>query len=565
MKQTLLLTSIAILMVMSSCMRDEVVDVNNGHAIGFRTAVETRGMEARNTSLDAIYVTALEDGRDPYFSEVPFTLVGYDEYTSTDSYFWPGQDRKLKFYAYAPDENLLGASVTITNSEKSLKNFVVKENISEQVDFVYAVNEGSENNGLQEQADVSLYFKHKLSRINVQAMTNSDYVYKFAGVRIGSVFGKADLNDLSGVNWSIDETYGKKNYTKELSETEIIEVTKSTGSQNLLGKLLNLNDYAVEDYAFMIPQKFAPWDHKNDKDNQNGGVYIAVKMQVCTSDGVRVFPAETEEYAWVAIPVTGSVVLDETGQSEDGLYQWKGEYAYNYTLDFTYGAGFIEPNIGNLDSGNPVLGDGAVVKLTMTLGEMEEGVENVVVNPNMLGEWTAQKFSLKQVYYEMIVDENEYPIYDEEGNPQFKLDEEGNRIVLWEKLTELEGAETIGPQIDNFAKITILDGMYLWGKDRNGNDTKSRYYVNDENYILVDCYRYDGVEEGSLDQTQYNPAPKIRAIVPASPTSPGYADIIVENTGWGWSDYSNGVEVPYIWEDTMTIWYAIECLNTDSE
>ena len=67
MKQTLLLTSITILMVMSSCMRDEVVDVNNGHAIGFRTAVETRGMEARNTSLDAIYVTALEDGRDPYF------------------------------------------------------------------------------------------------------------------------------------------------------------------------------------------------------------------------------------------------------------------------------------------------------------------------------------------------------------------------------------------------------------------------------------------------------------------------------------------------------------------
>ena len=325
-----------------------------------------------------------------------------------------------------------------------------------------------------------------------------------------------------------------------------------------------MNDYAVDEYAFMIPQQFAPWDPETDSQNQNGGAYIAVKVQVSTSAGVRVFPKENDDYAWVAIPIIGSDVLDESGYARADAYQWKGDYAYYYTLDFTNGAGYIEPNIGNLQSGTPVLGDGAVVKMTMTLGQMQEGVEDLVVNPNMLGKWTAQTFKLTQTYYKMLVDENDDPIYNDEGNRQCALDKDGNRIVLWSKTTELEGADVIGPQIDNFANITILDGTNMIIKDKNGNEGEIEYFVNDENYILIECYRYSG-EFGSLDAGHYSPSPKISSIVRATPTSDGQAKIIVEDTDWGYSDPENGVYEPYIWEDEMIITYDIEYLAKDSE
>lgn len=562
MKKTLLLTSIAMLVAMTSCMRDEVVEVNKGHAINFRTAVETRGMEARHSSMDAIYVTALEDNADPYFSEVPFVLTGYDSYISTDTYYWPGQDRKLKFYAYAPNETKLGADVVITNQEKSLKNFVVEEKISDQVDFVFAENAGDNNEGLEEQSSVSLNFSHKLSRISIYGRTESEEnVYKFAGVRIAGVYGKGDLNDLTSNAWTIDESAGKKAFVKELADDEIVVVDKGVGELELMGTLLNLNDYPVTDYAFMIPQTFKPWDPVNDPKNEQGGAYVAVKVQISTAYGTRVYPSEKDgEYAWVAIPLTGSSVVDESGATVEGLFEWKYGSSYNYTLNFTNGAGYVEPDINNPASGTPVLGDGATIKMTMTLPGMQEGVENMVVNPTMLGKWTATKFTLVQTYYKALVDSDNNIIYDANDNCQFELDENGARKVLWTKTTELEGANVIGPQIDNFANLTILDGMYMWVKNASGEEGKVRYYVNDDNYILMECYRWRG-EAGSLDEGDYDPAPRIEYIEAASENAPGKATIIVESDGWNWSDSENGVDEPFIYEDKMTLMYDITYLT----
>ena len=548
------------LVAMASCTRDEVVSENKGQAISIRTAVETRGLETMFSTMESIYVTALEDGTDtPYFFKVPFVLSGYDNYVSNDTYYWPGQGRKLKFYAYAPSEAVMGATVTLTNDEKSLKGFVVKENISEQIDFVYAVNDGDEGAGLEEQTSVPLTFHHKLSKVSVKGCTSSDYVYKIAGVRLAGVYGKGDL-DLTTNEWTIDENDGKKKYVKELAADEIVTLNKETGRLDLMGELLNLNDYPIEDYAFMLPQTFKPWDPATDRHNEQGGAYVAVKVQISTTAGTRVYPAESEgEYAWVAIPLTGSAV-----ENESGLYQWIGDSAYYYTLNFTNGAGYVEPDINNPQSGTPVLGDGASIKMTMTLPEMEEGVEDMVVNPNMLGVWTAYKFSLQQTYYKALVDENEEFIYDENGERQFALDENGERIVVWSKTTELEGADIIGPQIDNFARITILDGMYLRIKNSQGEETKVRYYVNDENYILIECYRCDG-EEGSLNEDYYSPAPYMESIIPATATSDGHVTVKVDGDDYGWSDPENGVEDPYLSEERMTILYDVAYLNTDSE
>ena len=133
MKKALLLTGVAMLVAMSSCMRDEVVGENKGHVIGFRTAVDTRGMVTNRYTLDAFYVTALENGTDtPYFVDVPFVHTNSNGFMSNTEYYWPGNDRRLMFYAYAPGaEGLGGATVTLTHAKKSIEGFTVKSNISE--------------------------------------------------------------------------------------------------------------------------------------------------------------------------------------------------------------------------------------------------------------------------------------------------------------------------------------------------------------------------------------------------------------------------------------------------
>ncbi len=530
MRKFLFLACFAMLVVATSCMKDEVVATNRGEAIGFRTAVDTRGLEVERTSLQSFYVTALETGaEESYFEDVMFLLVGYDGYSSTPEYYWPGDDRRLEFYAYAPSVEEMGnATVTINHNEKSIKGFVVDEDIITQKDLVFAYNNG-EGEGLEAQADVPLTFSHKLSMIEVQARTSSDYIYEIAGVRLGGVYNKGDLADIRTNDWVVANDATKPVYSMSHEEEDIVVVDKY-GTQRLLGTLPNLNDYEDYNYIFMLPQDITPWDPENDPTNENGGAYLSVNVRITTTDGVRVFP-ETDGFGWVAIPLS----VDANAGVSAG--KWLGGYRYSYTLDFTNGAGYGDPDEDN--SGEVVLGD-AVIKLKASLSEMDEGVENLVVNPNMIGEWKAYHFWIDCTYY--------------------TLDDAGERVVI-ETVREIESEDidVIGAQIDNFADISILDGKKLWIKDpRTGQRAAVDYLVNDDNYILIDCYRDDSAEVGSLDESDYSPAPHIEEIIPASESQQGNATITNSYNGY---EYRGNDRIEY--EEVMTIKYTIDIVGSN--
>ena len=58
------------------------------------------------------------------------------------------------------------------------------------------------------------------------------------------------------------------------------------------------------DNAMLLPQELTAWDSENDKTNDAEGAYLAVKVQITTKDGYRVFPAEAAgEYDWVAVAI----------------------------------------------------------------------------------------------------------------------------------------------------------------------------------------------------------------------------------------------------------------------
>ena len=47
-------------MALASCAKDSVKEVNNGHAIDFRVATQTRATETTTANLSTFYVTAID-------------------------------------------------------------------------------------------------------------------------------------------------------------------------------------------------------------------------------------------------------------------------------------------------------------------------------------------------------------------------------------------------------------------------------------------------------------------------------------------------------------------------
>lgn len=525
MKRVLLLVCATALMATTSCVKDEVVKIRESQAIGFRTFVETRGLEANQWTLMSFYVTALETGVEtPYFNDLMFMVVGTDDYQSSPVYYWPGNERKLEFYAYAPsvDDMGDGADVTITHSEKSITGYTVNDDITLQKDLIFAYN-NKDGAGLDEMESVPLAFNHLLSRISVYARTSSDYIYNIAGVRLGGAYNKGDIANLYDTVWST-AAYNSKSIYSMTYDDDIVTVKKNEGSMSLLKELPNLNSYGNSNYMFMIPQTITPWDLENDKTNDKEGAYISVRLQINTADGVRVYPSEsdTDGYAWVAVPISE--------------VEWKGGYAYSYYLDFTDGAGYVDPE--EEGAGEKVLGD-AVIKVIASLPEMNEGVENMVVNPNMIGKWAAYRYYIDRTYYTM--------------------DDAGEKVIGETVRTEYsEDIDYIGTRIDNFASLEILDGKKAWVKHPVTKEKVSvDYYVNEDNCILVDCYRRDSAEPGSLNADDYTIVSYLHEIIPASEQSMGYADIKVYGSSWDYDD--NGDQVYY--DEEMTILYTIEIIQ----
>lgn len=527
MKKTILLTSIAALTALSSCTMDEIKEVNQGTPIGFRTSVATRGTEASKYTLGGFYVTALEaDQSNAYFENVSFTRRGFDEYKSNDNYFWPGNGRKLSFHAYAPSrENMGNATVTITDETKSIENFVVNANITDQKDLIYAYTGELEESG----NSVALNFSHKLSKVTVGAYTTSDYVYKFAGVKIGGVKGTGSLTGIetNAETWTLAEV--DPTVFEYDGSQSVVEVKKYNTAYNLLGILKDDDNDDVDNCAFMIPQGVTPWDPTNPN---NGGAYIAVNIQINTHNGVRVFPTDGD-YGWVAIPVPAGT--------------WLAGYSYNYTLDFTNGAGYVAPgeDVNGGTVGKEVLGD-AKITLTTSLGEMPEGIENAVANPNMIGKWTVQSY--KEVLTPVIttITTTTTTVDSETGQSTSRSEVENLETpsFLGEEITEdwnvangnSDAEKTaifneIDGIIDNWSIIEIVDGTTL--NIRQGDDeawTKEPYRVNSGNYILIDCYLNNQNNINSTNESDYYVRPQIKDIKKAEIDEEGYAEIVCEYT-----------------------------------
>ena len=364
MKQKLLFAGMAAI-ALTSCSNDEAVEINNGHAISFRTAMGTRATETTTANLEGFFVTAFYESTEPYFSDLEFKKGTEVLFESDTKYFYPGDARPLTFYAYAPSKTALGGTMTITKDSQKLEGFAPNADISKQVDFIAGAAKGDATNDGANGA--FLEFSHCLSQIEVKAKSgNTSYDFEIKGVRIGCVGSKGDFTfpaftaedpdavDPVAGTWTLTEGE-KASYDKTLDAV----VKLAADAVSLM----------AGDNAMLIPQQLTAWD-TDEQENASKGAYIAVLVKITTKSGAQVYPfasdaGNTEGYAWAAIPVSTL---------------WEAGKKYVYTLNFTTGAGYVDPTEDYMPGVPILVGE---IKFNVTVEDWtEETAGNDIEMPN---------------------------------------------------------------------------------------------------------------------------------------------------------------------------------------
>lgn len=314
----IILSAAAAAMFLTSCTQDNIKETGRGLAIDFRTAIGTRAEVLTESNLSSFFVTALTEDGEAYFTGTEFKRND-TYYTSETKYYWPSSGN-LHFYAYYPSATTMGVTITIDGEDKILTGYTPPQDITEQIDFVAGSAVGNKEDN--ETNGVSLELKHQLSQIEIKGLnTNTAYTYSVKGIRIKNVAARGDFD------------FALSRWIPDYDVTTSYEVTYDA-ARTLSGIALSLmkaDEENADEYenAMLIPQTVTQWE-TSDKTNEAGGSYIAVLIQVNAASGSRVFPSETakEDYEWVAVPMG---------------FDWESGYKYTYTLDFSAGAGKVDP------------------------------------------------------------------------------------------------------------------------------------------------------------------------------------------------------------------------------
>lgn len=339
MKKHLFLGALA-LIALAACTKDVVKEVNPSNLIEFRSNMDRLTSRATSTTTDdltSFYVTAYK-GSAVYFEKVEFKKNPNSNFYSATPYYWPDETTDLDFYAYTPSGTDLSGTttdiVTLDASGKTVAAYSPSTTIANQIDFLVGTATADGTSGAN---GVALTLNHQLSQIEIQAKESNDaYNFQIAGVRIAQIPSIAnytfpEVGTASGT-WALTNTTGE-NYKA------VYEFTYDTAVE--LGETAKTVMVASgdSDNAILIPQTLTAWAPTTDGTNTNAGAYIAVLLRITTSAGAQYYPS--------ASAATGAVVtVGDYTYAWAGIgigTTWEAGKKYTYILDFSSGAGYVDP------------------------------------------------------------------------------------------------------------------------------------------------------------------------------------------------------------------------------
>lgn len=311
-RKNVLFVALASVMLATSCSQEEndfASSSSNSKQISIYPSVNySRAVETSIDNLQDFYVTAFQEGEANYMAGAKYSKSGDGYGTDAGTFFWPADDSNLHFYAYAPAKpGKEGYTFDITSTTQKMENFSPNDAAADQQDFVYAFAKGNKTGNADD--GIAIDFKHALSEITISAKnTNTAYTIEVSGVKLGGIKNKGTFTFPSyngggtDASWTQDSQTG--DYTTSLSEAVTLgaDVTDFSAKGNV---------------PFMlIPQLLM------SQAQASTGSYIALKVKITTKGGQVIYGANGESWAYVAIDT-----------------DWQMGKRYNYTLDFSNGAG----------------------------------------------------------------------------------------------------------------------------------------------------------------------------------------------------------------------------------
>lgn len=324
-------------LTLASCSSDEVIrQAERADTISFRGVVglNTRAVNMTQDKLEneGMYVTTFTEDGSLLYGETHYTLQE-SVWKATPPQSW-GAHSQLSFFLTHPKPSdwATGFQLTAENKEQELE-ITIDEEIATQQDYVVCYLKDEQKNATNDTPNQAI-LKHVLSSVVIKAKnTNDAFVYQVKGIRLNGVNNKAKMN-FSTQSAAPNDAITTRSY--ELTYDQAIPL--NGGDQLLMGRAQN---------AILAPQPTdatlaAAWGGEASADAKS--TYISVLVNITSKYGAQVYPAGGG-FGWVAIGVP---------------YEWESGKKYVYTLDFSDGAGRVDPNPG--DAVHPGVGDPALGK-----------------------------------------------------------------------------------------------------------------------------------------------------------------------------------------------------------
>ena len=349
-----------VLVAMSSCMEDEVLERNQGNALAFRASIDKALSRSGNenvtdlSKLQEFKVTATIAGQSNYFTDMMVNKTPTSTWNTQHTYYWPSYE--LGFYAYAPTDI---SGVSINKDGKKIADFAPDKDVNQQIDLLVAYNTGTR--AANEVPGVALNFKHALSQIDVQAKCSNPNIeivvksIRFVNVKTKGSFTYPAQTTTAGNGttlagcWDLgNEVSSGADYKASFGQGQEVTLTNSPKSIN-----------PSNNNFMLIPQQLAKWE----KTSRETGAYIAVLCRISSKDGEQktiLYPESGDNAAKF-----GSIIVPIDTN-------WEAGKKYTYTLNFCGdggGAGQVDPNPDTTDpnvdpnpkpgsnGGDPVLGN----------------------------------------------------------------------------------------------------------------------------------------------------------------------------------------------------------------
>lgn len=357
-----IISGIAVLMLLVSCSKEEVIDVNHdGDEITFdvvtNSATRAADVYCNINMPKGFYVSAISDGQ---------TYIDKDQIANEDGSwvnksgvrYWPATP--VDFYAYYNDNGSYQWSVAEGKAVAKFVNFEVNDDVAAQQDLIYAVKT-NQSKPAEDAANtpVALNFRHALSQVVFQAKnTNANLYVEISGVDVVNVgntntftFPSVDtdnnIDDHEGATteypseaqgwgtWA-DLTSGDASYAVEFKPVAV------NGDSNVVA--LTTTDDGAKDGEFnantmlLLPQTTTAWDAKSKLGDTTGSYFLVnciiknVSGDAVSDDDVYLW-GDNSTGAWKAKKLAIPVAFD-----------WEQGKKYIYTLVFGEGNGGYEPD-----------------------------------------------------------------------------------------------------------------------------------------------------------------------------------------------------------------------------